>query len=420
MPTGRIPLETAPALKELVSDYYTGVQTASDDPDRLVAWTSGMGPVEIVRAMGMTPYFPENHAALIGASRQASRYIPRALTEGFSQFASAGMTCDIGAMLAGDSPLVPVYGIAGPPPADIVIYSTNYGHGLIRWFDYYSGHFGVPALSLHPPTALGEIGQIEIDAAAGQMERMVARLEDFTGTELDIDHLSEIVTHSARAADLWSEIVGLSRTVPSPLTTFDLLVHMAPMVMMRGTPEAVEYYEILKAELEDRVANTLAAVPGERFRFFWEGPPVWGALQSLAKLFFDHQIALVSSTYCTIWGLEGLEPDNPIESMARAYTGIFTNRSDSWKASWLASQFESNAVDCVVFHEGRTSPEHSNVRYGLEVKLRRATGLPTIVFEADAHDLRLFSIRHLQQQILDFLEQQDGSLAGFAMSQTVS
>ncbi|MFC1628059.1 2-dehydropantoate 2-reductase [Gemmatimonadota bacterium] len=419
MPSGRVPLQTAPALKDLVRDYYLDVQRASDDPDRLIAWTSGMGPVEIVRAMGMTPYFPENHAALIGASRQASRYIPRALAEGFSQFASSAMTCDIGAMLAGDSPLVSVYGIAGPPPADVVIFSTNYGHGLIRWFDYYSGHFGVPALGLHPPTALGEVGKIEVDAAAGQMDRMIARLEGITGKELDIDRLAESVAHSAKAAGLWTEIVQLARNVPSPLTTFDLLVHMAPMVMMRGTPEAVEYYEILKAEIEDRVSNTLAAVPGERFRFYWEGPPVWGALMPLAKLFFDHQIALISSTYCSIWGLEGLDPENPIESMARAYTGIFTNRSDSWKSTWLTSQFEANAIDAVVYHEGRTSPEHSNVRYGLEVKLRRSTGLPSIVIESDAHDLRLFSIRQLQQQLLDFLERQDGSMTDLTVPQEV-
>ena len=96
--------------------------------------------------------------------------------------------------------------------------------------------------------------------------------------------------------------------------------------------------------------------------------------------------------------------------MARAYTGIFPNRSDNYKATWLTSQFEAYAVDGVVYHEGRTSPEHSNVQYGLEVKLRRSTGLPSIVFEADAYDLRLFSIRQIRQQILDFLEQHDSSL----------
>ena len=81
--------------------------------------------------------------------------------------------------------------------------------------------------------------------------------------------------------------------------------------------------------------------------------------------------------------------------------------------------FCANAIDCVVYHEGRTSPEHSNVRYGLEVKIHRSTGLPSIVIEADAHDLRLFSMRHIQQQVLDFLEQHDGSLTDLATAQEV-
>lgn len=407
IPSGRIPLQTAPALKELLREYYIEIQKGSDNPDQLVAWASGMAPVEIIRALGILPYFPENHAALIGSSRQSGKYIARALAEGFSQFASTAMTCDIGAVLVGDSPLVTVYGIKGPPEADVMVFSTNFGQRLIRWFDFYSNHFGVPVLGLHPPVALSEVGKIEVDAAAGQMMRFTSELEEIAGEKLDPDRLAEVVDLSAQASRLWSEIIDLARIVPAPFTTFDLFVHMAPMVMMRGTPEAIEYYTILKAEIEERVSSVQAAVPGEKYRFYWEGPPIWGALRTLAKLFFDNRIALVNSTYCNMWALEGLDPGNPFESMAYVYTGIFPNRSDDFKATYLASQFEEHGIDCVVYHDGRTAPEHSNVRYGLEVKLRRMTGLPSIVVEADSHDLRLFSAPQVERQLADFLEQQE-------------
>jgi len=212
---------------------------------------------------------------------------------------------------------------------------------------------------------------------------------------------------SARAATLWGEILDLARVTPSPLTFFDMLIHMAPMVIMRGTPEAVEYYEILKAELEERVANKQAAVPGERFRLYWEGPPIWGALRPLASVFLEHQAAIVASTYARNFALEGLDPQNPVESMARAYTGTFPNRSDDYKAAFLAAQFKQFGVDAVVYHDGRTSPEHSNVRYGLERRLRRETGLPSLVLDADTHDLRLFSLNGLQRQLADFIGQQE-------------
>ncbi len=412
MPVGRVPLKTAPKLKELLRAYYQDVQAASDDPNRRVVWSTGTGPVEIVRAMGMTPYFPENHAALIGASRQAGKYIPRAMAEGFSQFASSAMTSDIGAMLVGDSPLVSVYDIGGPPNPDVIVYNTNYGHSLIRWFEYYGSHFHVPVYGLHPPAALGRLDLIEIGAAAQQMLRLISHLEALTRKKLDIDRLSEVVQHSSDATRLWGEILNMAQSVPSPLTFFDTLIHMAPVVLMRGTPQAVEYYSILKAELEERVANQVAAVPGERFRFYWEGPPIWCALSPLANLFLSHQVAIVASTYCRIGAYEGLDSRNPIESMARAYTSIFPNRSDDHKAEYLIKTLAEYGVDGVLYHEGRTAPEHSNVRYGLEVRLRRATGLPSIVLEADTHDLRLFSMDQITRQLEDFIELQESASEG--------
>jgi len=416
MPLGRVPLMVAPKLKELIRKYYQDVQAAADDPARKVAWTSGTGPVEIVRALGMTPYFPENHAALIGASRQTGKYIPLALNEGFSQFASSAMASDIGAMIAGDSPLVSVYGIDGPPAPDVMVYNTNYGHRFIRWFDYYSKRFDAPVFGLHPPAALGELDHVDVTAASQQMWRLVAQLEGIDGEKLDIDRLAEVVRLSAKAAWLWQEILELARTVPSPLTFFDCLIHIAPMVLMRGTQEAVDYYTLLKAEIEERVADQIAAVPGERFRFYWEGPPIWCSLRPLAELFFNNQVAIVASTYCGIFTLEGMDPKNPVESMARTYTSLFHNRSDEYKENYLIGKFRDFGVDGVVYHEGRTSPELSNVRYGLEVRLRRLTGLRAIVLEADTHDLRLFSIDRLAAKLQDYIEMQENASTARANS----
>ena len=412
MPPSRVPLETAPKLKELMTNCYRDLQEADNDPDRQVAWCSGAGPVEILRALGLSVYFPENHAALIGASRQTGKYIPRALQEGFSQFACSAMASDVGAMLAGDSPLVPVYGVAGPPKPDVLAYSTNYGHDLIRWFEYYGRHFKTPVVGLHPPASLDEVGPVEIDMASRQILHMIEKLEQATGRRLDIDRLSETVKLTNTCTRLWGEILGLCRATPAPLTFFDMLIHIAPSIVMRGTPEAVEYYTLLKAEIEERIASKVAAVPGERFRFYWEGPPIWPALRQLADMFLNQRAAIVASTYCDISALDGIDPDNPIESMARVYTGIFHNLSDKAKEDHLVSRFADFGVDGVIYHEGRTAPYQSNVRYGLEVRLRRRTGLQALVLEADTHDQRLFSVNQIMQKLRDFIEMQELASSG--------
>ena len=260
---------------------------------------------------------------------------------------------------------------------------------------------------LHPPASLDEVGPIEVASASRQIFRLIDTLEQTTGRKLDIDRLSEVVKLTNTCTRLWREILDLCRTTPTPLTFFDTLIHLAPSIVMRGTPEAVEYYTLLKAEIEERVASNVAAVPGERFRFYWEGPPIWPALRQLADMFLNQRIAVVASTYSDISALDGIDPKNPIDSMARVYTGIFHNRSDRFKEDHLVRCIDDYGIDSVIYHEGRTAPYQSNVRYGLEVRMRRRTGVHALVLEADTHDQRLFSINQIMQKLRDFIEMQE-------------
>ena len=403
MPQGRVPLESAPRLKQILDGYWRELAQASRGGN--VAWCSTHGPVELARAMGYVPYFPENHAALIGASRLTGKYIRLALADGFSPFASSEMASDVGAMMAGETPLAGLHGLDGVPPPAVLLYNTNIGTYVARWFEYYANRLSVPLLGLHPPPALHEVEKIEVDAAVLQTLRLVDRLETVSGRALDQDRLAEVVERSARAAKLWGEILDLACHTPSPITYFDTLIHVAPMLLMRGTQEAISYYEILLAELKHRIAGKIAAVPGERFRFFWEGAPIWCALRPLASLFMDEGIAVVGSWYSQTYSLQGLQRENPIESMAAAYTSVYPNRSREYKAKYLAREFERHAVDAAIFHDARTAPDHSAARSGLHIRLRRDTGVTPIVIEADTHDLRLVSVDHIRSQLREFVEQ---------------
>ncbi|MBI3569342.1 MAG: 2-dehydropantoate 2-reductase [Gemmatimonadetes bacterium] len=405
MPPGGPPLESTRRLKELMHAYYVDLAAASDDAGRQVAACSGLAPVEIVRALGIVPYFPENHAARIAADRRAGPYIARAATDGFSQFSSSAMRTDVGALLAGSTPLTDAHGIAGPPRPDVVTYSTNTGHDNVRWFEFYGTHYGVPVMGVHPPPAGNVLEQIDVDAAVHQLLRLQRRLEERTGRTLDMDRLGEVVDYSAQAATLWDDILCLARATPAPITFFDTLIHVAPMILLRGTSEAVDYYTQLKAEVEDRVAQGVSAVPNEAHRLYWDGPPIWCALRPLARMFEEAGAAIVASTFCSEFALRGLEPYDPLESMARAYTGIFDNRSEDWRAAYLAQQFEQFGVDAAIYHDCRTTPETSHVRYGPSAHQQLLNAVPGLVIEADSHDLRLFSTERLQEQFADFLEQ---------------
>ena len=399
------PLESTRKLKELVHRYYVALSAAANDRHGRVAACSALAPVEIVRALDMLPYFPEHHAILISGRGDAFRAIARAATEGFSQFASSAMRADIGALLERSSPLAALHGIAAPPRPDLALYATNTGRELSPWFEFYGAQYDIPVIGFHPEPAPHALEQSDIQPAADRLRSLAGRVETASGRTLDADRLSHVTRLSAEAASLWRRVLDTARATPAPFTFFDAILHMAPMVLLRGTQDAVDYYELLLSELDDRVAAGVGAVPNEAHRFHWDGPPIWCASHALGRIFGAHGVAIVSSTYASMFALTDLEGDDPFESMARAYTGVFDNRPESFKTSSLAEQFLEYGVDAAVFHDCRTSPDASHVRHGLGVRLEALTARPALVVEADAHDPRLFSEERLERQLADFIEQ---------------
>ena len=179
---------------------------------------------------------------------------------------------------------------------------------------------------------------------------------------------------------------------------FDSTIHLGPAVVLRGTPEAEQYYEVLIAELEQRIADGVAAVDNERHRYYWEGMPVWGKLRDHAELFASQCACVVASTYCNSWIFEPLGETDPFEGMARSYTELFIVRSEDFKERYLKSMFETYGIDGIIYHDAKTCPNNSNCRYGMSQRLRRETGVPFVTINGDLNDLRLYSEEQARTQ----------------------
>lgn len=164
-----------------------------------------------------------------------------------------------------------------------------------------------------------------------------------------------------------------------------------------------ENHGALLAELQQRVATSTAAVPGERRRIYWEGMPVWGRLRQLSELFRQNRAAVVASTYCNSWIFADFDPGAPLESMARAYTQIFINRDDASKEAYLLRLAREFDIDGVTYHAARTCPNNTNSHYGMPQRLH-AQGLPGVVVDGDLNDLRCFSDEQSTTVIEAFLE----------------
>ncbi|MFN3535791.1 MAG: 2-hydroxyacyl-CoA dehydratase subunit D, partial [Desulfatiglandales bacterium] len=291
-----------------------------------------------------------------------------------------------------------------PPRPDVLVFNTNQCRDVKDWFSFYGREFNVPVVGVFTHRSLGKIQEFHIKDVAEQIKALIPILEEVSGQRFDMDRFKEVVALSKRTSELWRACLETAAHIPSPWTFFDATIHMGPAVVGRGTSQANEYYEVLLKELKERAEKRVSGVPEERHRVYWEGMPIWGKLRSLSELFSSLKTCIVASTYCNSWIFDQLDPEEPFESMALAYTELFIVRDEDYKESYIQNMYEFFRFNGIIFHDAKTCPNNSNNRYGMPERLSKRLNIPCLVINGDLNDLRCFSEEQAKTNIEAFVE----------------
>jgi len=394
-------IKSTEQLKKIMGDHFLGMV----ETDKKIAWCTSVGPAELLHSFGFEVYFPENHGAVLGASRTAMDYIPVAAKQGYSPEICSYLTADIGSYMSKSTPLTKQYEMEGVPKADVLVYNTNQCREVQDWLSWYAKEFKCPIVGVQSPRHLDEVRKADIDNVVAQFKDMIPVLEQVSGNKFDIDRYRETVRPSKEATDLWKQCLETAKTSPSPISFFDGTIHMGPIVVLRGLEVAKDYYTNLLAELQGYVAEGKGFLEEEKCRVYWDGMPIWGKLRKMSELFKQHHAAVVASTYCNSWIFDDFDYENPFESTALAYTTIFINRSEKAKFGLMKSLVEDYNIDGIIFHDAKTCFNNSNSRFGLPVRLKEETGVETLTIEGDLCDLRFYSEDQTTTKIETFIEQ---------------
>jgi benzoyl-CoA reductase/2-hydroxyglutaryl-CoA dehydratase subunit BcrC/BadD/HgdB len=399
------PIAATKEMKKIMAHHFYELDEAVKSKKQKVAWCTSVGPAEILRAMGFLVYYPENHGAMLGATRTAMDCIPLANRIGYSPDICSYTTSDIGAYLKGETPIAKAYpGITCIPKPDVLAYNTNQCRDVLDWFSFYGREWKLPVIGISTPLSVGEMTKEYIADVSGQMRALIKPLEEISGQKFDMDRLKRVLALSLEATKLWKACLFAASAIPSPTTFFDSTIHMGPAVVLRGTEEAVAYYKLLHAELKERVKGKVAAVEGEKYRIYWDGMPIWGKLRDHSDLFASLKTSIVASTYCNSWIFEAFDPEDPFDSMARAYTELFIVRTDEVKERYITEMLKTFSCDGIIYHDSKTCPNNSNARYGMPQRLTKKTGIPHLIVQGDLNDLRLFSEEQAKTNIEAFIE----------------
>jgi len=393
-------------MKKIMADYFYELDKASKEGSPKIAWCTSVGPAELLLSLGFLVHYPENHGAMLGATRTANDYIPVANAVGYSPDICSYLTSDVGAFIKKETPLSRAYeGIEGVPKPDVLVYNTNQCRDVQEWFSWYSRELNVPALGISTYRNIGKIENYHLESIVSQMKDMIPPLEKISGQKFDVDKLRHFLSLSYDCTQLWKKILETNTATPAPMSFFDATIHMGPAVVLRGNPQAVEYYKVLLKELEERVANKEGAVEGEKFRLYWEGMPIWGKLRDLAEFFIGFKTAVIASTYCNSWIFEAFDPEDPLMSIARAYTEIFIVRDEGYKEKYIEEMVHKYKLDGILFHDAKTCPNNSNNRYGMPERLEKKLNIPAITINGDLNDMRCYSEEQAKTNIEAFIEQ---------------
>lgn len=396
-------LASARDLAQLMIGHYAQVVGA---PRGLpVAWVTSGAPAELLRAMDILPAYPENYAAVC-ASQGAVPLCEAAEALGYGRDLCSYARISIGA--AANPSDAPFAGLGRP---DLLVACNNICGTVVKWFEALARHLNVPLFVLDTPYLPDDaVAPHTLAYVAGQLEDLVRWLEQTAARRLDTTRLAETLALSNEAVALWREIRHLCRTHPSPLSAPDLFVTMAPIVSLRGTPEAVAFYRALRDEAALRVRQGVSAIGGERFRLLWDNIAIWPRIYHFFSQFARHGACFVADTYTGAWDVE-IEPGEPLESLARTYLGIFLNHSLAHRAGRVADLIRDYACDGFVMHANRSCRPFSLGQATARRQVSAATGVPGLLFEADMCDTRAYAEEPIAGRVQAFLETLEGRAA---------
>ncbi len=392
-------IKSVKRMKEIMTNYYIEAKTAAQN-NKKVAWITSGGPVEPLIVMDVIPVYPENHGAMIGASKMGGQLCEKSEEMGYCRDICSYARSDIAAAPINGGP------IGGLPKPDFLVCCNNICGTVLKWYEVQARYFNVPLFIFDTPFCHSAMTQEAKEYVEAQILEYIAFLEEHCGKKFDYDKAIEVGKLSIEGQRLWQAVLDTSMHKPAPMSAFDAFFHLALIVTLRGTQIVVDYYTELLNEMKERIASGISAIPNEKYRLLWDNLPIWYKTKWLSDTFASHDACLVADTYTTAWcrQLEYLDENDFLKSMVEGYTAIYLNISVDQMAQAVIGMIDKYDVDGLVMHSNRSCKPYSLGQYDIQRIVQQERGIPSLIIEADMVDERNFSEAQVLTRIEAFME----------------
>jgi len=403
--------------KEMIARNYDAL-TSAPETGRKVASTFVPGNLnELIMCFGLLNNLPEINAIQNGMRKVSGDYIAEAEKRGHSEDVCTYVKADLGMMAQGN--LSP-NGKPLPRP-DVLLLSYTGCFTFMKWFELVREEYRCPTVMLHVPyQADGHVTDNMRSYIVKQLrEEVIPRLEKVSGVKFDIDLLRQYLAESARAEDDFVWVMESAKRTPSPIDAyFGGVYYIGPIfTAFRGTPDATEYYRLLRAEIEERIRLGLGPVTPEgdmksqKYRLVVEGPPNWTHFREFWKMFYDEGAVVVASTYTKVGGTYDLgfrhDPAHPLETLADYCLDCYTNRSLPQRVAQIEKYIHDYEADGLLINSIKSCNSFSAGQLMILREIEKRTGRPGAFIETDLVDPRYFSAANVKNRLESYFQMID-------------
>ncbi len=400
--------------KEMIAGNYERLTSATETGEKVVSTFVAGNLSELLLSFGMVHNMPETNAIQAALRGNSGRYVREAEQSGHSDDVCTYVKADIGAIGSGN---VAPNGKPLPIP-DLLLLSYTGCYTFMKWFELLRERYKCPTVMLQIPyQGDGVITQNMRDYVVRQIrEEVIPTLEMISGRKFDIDLLREHMRKSVQAEEDFVWLLRSAKTKPSPIDAcFEFVYFMGPMfTAFRGTDDAIEYYRMLRSEIEARISagsgpiNPEGAPVREKYRLVIEGPPCWTYFHQFWKLFYDEGAVVVASTYTKVGGTYDFgfrhDPNHPLESLAEYCIGCYPNLSLPDRINTIERYINEYEADGYMVNSVKSCKSFSAGQLLILREVERRTGKAGAFFETDLVDPRYYSNANVKNRIDSYLQ----------------
>ena len=377
-------------LRDIAAKAYEEAWEAKKRGE-MVGWCASNFPQEIPQTLGIKVVYPENQAAAIAAKGGGLRMCEHAEGLGYSNDICAYARTSLAFLDVGKCEEMDM------PQPDFVLCCNNICNCMIKWYENIAKERNIPMILIDIPFKNDyETDDASVEYIKAQFDHAMQQLSEITGKPFSEERFKEVMAVSQRTAKAWLRAAEFTKYVPSPLNGFDLFNHMAVAVCARGTVEAAEAFEQLADEYEAAVKNGTSTYKGEqKFRVLFEGIACWPYLRATSAPLKEHGINVTATVYATAFGVLY----NNTAEMMRAYSYVPNCVSVERAADMRINVGRENSIDGAIIHTNRSCKLWSGIMPEVERRIRDTLRIPTVTFDGDQADPRVFSEAQYQTRI---------------------